>query len=43
MQCKELEHLGRQQQLDQVGDKLAEVKKGYDKAVAELKRISHGQ
>ena len=40
-QCKELEHLGRQQQLDQVGDKLAEVKKEYEKAVAELKRISH--
>ena len=42
-QCKELEHLGRQQQLDQVGDKLEEVKKEYEKAVAELKRISHGQ
>jgi histidine phosphotransfer protein HptB len=40
--CKELENLGRQQQLDQVGNKLDEVIVEYEKAVVALKGLSHG-
>ena len=40
--CKELENLGRQQQLDQVGDKLVGLKSEYNKAVVALKGLSNG-